>query len=89
MSLPHQAVYPMLKSDFVLGWKNIIREDYVGRSHGYTSRQTSVGTTNGAGPHNVQIFVLSPELVVLHALPGFWHPEPRRRSTRPMSSRCT
>ncbi|MEE9127297.1 MAG: hypothetical protein V3U11_09165 [Planctomycetota bacterium] len=65
----------MLKSDFVLGWKNIINERYVGRSFGYTSRQSSVGTTNGAGPHNVQIFVLSPEGVVLHALPGFWHPE--------------
>ncbi len=72
----------MLQSDFVLGWKNIIREGYVGRSFGYSSRQTSVGTTNGAGPHNVQIFVLSPELVVLHALPGFWHPEDLARELR-------
>ena len=34
-----------------------------------------VGTTNGAGAANVQTFVLSPDLVVLHVLPGFWHPE--------------
>ncbi len=72
----------MLQSDFVLGWKDIIREDYVGRSFGYSSRQTSVGTTNGAGPHNVQIFILSPDLVVLHALPGFWHPEDLARELR-------
>ena len=38
-------------------------------------KQCAVGTTNGAGGHNVQIFVLSPDGVVLHALPGFWHPE--------------
>ena len=65
----------MLKSDFVVGWRNIITEKYVGESFGYTCDQTSVGTTNGAGPHNVQIFVLSPDLTVLHALPGFWHPQ--------------
>jgi hypothetical protein len=72
----------MLKSDFVLGWRNIVNEDYVGRSFGYSPRQTSVGTTNGAGPHNVQIFMLSPELVVLHALPGFWHPKDLARELR-------
>ncbi len=75
MSLPSKAVFPILKRDFVLGWKNIRREDYVGASFGYTRKHACVGTTNGAGAHNVQIFVLSPDLVVLHALPGFWHPE--------------
>jgi hypothetical protein len=75
VSLPDDAVYPILKHDFVLGWKNIRREDYVGASFGYTKSHSCVGTTNGAGSHNVQIFVLSPDLVVLHALPGFWHPE--------------
>jgi hypothetical protein len=75
VSLPDKAVLPMLKHDFVLGWKNIRREDYVGASFGYTKKHACVGTTNGAGAHNVQIFVLSPDLVVLHALPGFWHPD--------------
>jgi hypothetical protein len=68
-------VFSKLKSDFVVGWRNIITEKYVGESFGYTCDQTAVGTTNGAGPHNVQIFVLAPDLTVLHALPGFWHPE--------------
>ncbi len=72
----------MLQSDFVVGWKNIYREDFVGYSNAYKRTQTSVGTTNGAGPHNVQIFVLSPDLVVLHALPGFWHPDDLARELR-------
>ena len=82
MSLPDDAVYPILEKDFVLGWKNIRREDYVGASFGYSKKHACVGTTNGAGAHNVQIFVLSPDLVVLHALPGFWHPEDLARELR-------
>lgn len=65
----------MLKSDFVVGWRNIIRESYVGESHGYACDQTAVGTTNGAGPINTQLVVLAPDGTVLHMLPGFWHPD--------------
>jgi hypothetical protein len=75
VSLPSDEVYPILRNDYVLGWKNIRREEYVGASFGYTKNHACVGTTNGAGAHNVQIFILSPDLVVLQALPGFWHPE--------------
>ena len=35
----------------------------------------AVNTTNGAGPHNIQIFVLSPDGTVLHCLPGYWNSE--------------
>ena len=63
-------------------WKNIKKEDFVGYSAGYSRGRCAVGTTNGAGPHNVQIFVLSPKLVVLHALPGFWHAEDLARELR-------
>lgn len=31
-------------------------------------------TTNGAGPHNIQLFVLDPDGTVLHCLPGYWNP---------------
>lgn len=65
----------MLERDFVLGWKDIRKQRFVGYSFGYKPKDSSLGTTNGAGPHNVQMFVLSPDRVVLHALPGFWHPE--------------
>jgi hypothetical protein len=64
-----------LKSDWILSWKNIVTEQYVGDSHGYSCDQTAVGTTNGAGGRNVQLFMLSPDGVVLHVLPGFWHPD--------------
>lgn len=75
MSLPEEPVFSLLRDDFVVGWQNIAREDFVGSSHGYTCEDTAVGTTNGAGPRNTQIFVLSPGGVVLHCLPGFWHPD--------------
>ena len=32
----------------------------------------AVYTTNGAGPHNIQMFVLTPDGVVLTCLPGYW-----------------
>lgn len=33
----------------------------------------AVDTTNGAGPRNLQLFVLAPDGTVLHCLPGYWH----------------
>ena len=73
----------MLRSDFEVGWCDIRRQDYVGYSAGYSYKShCAVGTTNGAGAHNVQIFVLSPDKVVLHALPGFWAPEDLARELR-------
>jgi hypothetical protein len=69
-------VFPILQSDFEVGWFDIKREDYVGYSSGYSHKgHCALGTTNGAGPHNVQIFILSSDKVVLHALPGFWAPQ--------------
>lgn len=35
----------------------------------------AVDTTNGAGPRNVQLFVLAPDGTVLHCLPGYWAQE--------------
>lgn len=64
-----------LEKHFVVGWKNNKGKKYVGSSHGYTCDQPAVGTTNGAGPRNMQTFVLAHDGTVLHCLPGFWHPE--------------
>lgn len=71
-----------LQSQWIVGWKNIITESYVGDSHGYTCEETSVGTTNGAGGRNVQLFMIAPDGVVIHALAGFWHPEDLLRELR-------
>ena len=35
----------------------------------------AVFTTNGAGPHNIQMFVLAPDGMVLTCLPGYWESE--------------
>lgn len=75
MSLPNDEVLELLKDEFVLGARNIEKDDHVGMSKGYKMTQTAVGTTNGAGGRNVQICVLSTDGTVLHVLPGFWHSE--------------
>jgi len=33
----------------------------------------AINTTNGAGPHNLQLFILSPDGRVLSCLPGYWN----------------
>ena len=72
----------LLKSDFVVGWSNIRKTDYVGYSKGYSKKHCAVGTTNGSGSHNLQIFVLAPDETVIHALPGFWSPADLARELR-------
>lgn len=73
----------MLKSEFEVGWHDIRSQDYVGYSSGYSYKShCAVGTTNGAGAHNVQIFVISPDKVVMHALAGFWAPADLARELR-------
>ena len=72
MTLPNEEVIDVLRDQFVVGWHNIKKEEFVGNSHGYRKNQTAVGTTNGAGGRNVQLFVLASDLTVLHVLPGFW-----------------
>lgn len=75
MTLPDEEVLAFLDENFVLGTKNIQKELHVGMSHGYSPKQSAVGTTNGAGGRNVQFIVMAADETVLHVLPGFWHKE--------------
>ena len=75
MTLPTDDVIQFLEGRFVLCHRNIEADKHVGLSHGYKPTQSAVGTTNGAGPRNVQFLVLAHDETVLHAVPGFWHPE--------------
>src|SRR5690349_14330752 len=75
VTLPNPEVMAMLQERFIVGARNIEREEHVGLSQGYSCSQTAVGTTNGAGGRNVQILVLAADETVVHALPGFWHAE--------------
>jgi len=73
VTLPNDDVIHYLDSRFILAHRNIEKDQHVGLSQGYKVNQSAVGTTNGAGPRNVQFLILASDETVLHALPGFWH----------------
>lgn len=75
MTLSDKDVLRVLQQSFVCGYRNISDQKYAGASGDHPTDGAAVTTTNGAGPHNVQIFLLSPEGTVLTCLPGFWAPE--------------
>lgn len=63
----------MLKDQFVCGFHDISHEKYAGASGKHRPDEQAVDTSNGAGPHNIQMFVLAPDGTVLTCLPGYWH----------------
>lgn len=67
-------MYSTLRNRFVCGYKNIYKEKFAGNSGVHPMESSAVTTTNGAGPHNVQLFILSEDGTVLHCLPGYWDP---------------
>lgn len=74
MSLSEPALINKLNSKFVAGFRDISDEPYCGLSGKHDATNPAAKTTNGAGPHNTQLFVLDPDGTVLHCLPGFWDP---------------
>ena len=74
MTLSNDAVLNVLKNQSICGFRNIKGEPWAGKSGHHDTDAPAVLTTNGAGPHNVQMFFLSPDGTVLHCLPGFWSP---------------
>lgn len=73
MSLSREPVLSKLRNRFVCGYHDIIKEPYAGDSGRHKPNETAVDTTNGAGPHNIQIFVMNADGIVLHCLPGYWN----------------
>ena len=63
-----------MKQNYVVGFQNITGVSYAGKSGKHDATAPAVVTSNGAGPHNVQLFFLSPDGVVLHCLLGYWAP---------------
>ena len=72
MSLSEDPTFSALKSKFVCGWRDIKDEPWCGVSGRYDPDNGAAWTTNGAGPHNIQLFMLSADGTVLHCCPGFW-----------------
>lgn len=73
MSLSEEPLTSILKDEFVCGTKDITGLPYAGRSGMHAVDGQAINTTNGAGPHNLQLFVMAPDGTVLHCLPGFWN----------------
>lgn len=65
----------MLQNNYICGYRNIADKGYAGASGKHQIGGNAVDTTNGAGPHNIQIFVLTADGTVLMCLPGYWHSE--------------
>ena len=72
MSLSSEPTFSLIKSDFVCGYRNIVGMPWCGDSGIHPVDGGAVFTTNGAGPHNIQIFVLNQQGMVLTCLPGYW-----------------
>lgn len=75
MSLSLDPAFSTLKENYVCGYRDITNEPYSGISGRHDTFGNAVKTTNGAGPHNIQMFVLSPDGTVLTCLPGYWAPQ--------------
>jgi hypothetical protein len=73
VSLSKEPVFSELKNHYVVGYRNIMGEPYAGNSGTHKPNGNAVDTTNGAGPHNIQMFVMNPDGTVVHCLPGFWN----------------
>jgi hypothetical protein len=74
VSLSQEPAFTTLKDHFVCGSRDISNEPYAGVSGRHEKEGQAINTTNGAGPHNLQLFMLSADGTVLNVLPGYWNP---------------
>jgi hypothetical protein len=75
VSLSQEPALSTLKNYMVCGYKDISGEPYAGMSGRHDRDGNAVQTTNGAGPHNIQMFIMSGDGTVLTCLPGYWAPQ--------------
>jgi len=68
-------MFSELKTDFVCGYRDITGEPWAGKSDSHPLDGQAYIANNGAGAHNIQLFFLTPDGVVLHCLPGYWNSE--------------
>ncbi|MBP7861755.1 hypothetical protein KA183_08750 [bacterium] len=75
MSLSEEPAFSLLKDELVCGYRDISKEPWAGYSGRHEVGGNAIHTTNGAGPHNLQTFILASDGTVLTCLPGFWAPQ--------------
>lgn len=73
MSLSSDPALSVLRDYFVCGYKDITGQPYCGVSGRHELGKQAINTTNGAGPHNLQLFVMASDGTVLHCMPGYWN----------------
>lgn len=73
MSLSRNPTLATLNRRFVCGVRDITGQPYAGMSGNHMPDEAAAIPRNGAGPHNLQLFVLAPDGTVLHGLPGYWN----------------
>jgi len=73
VSLSSDPAFSLLKKYFVCGYRDITNEPYAGVSGRHEVGGNAVDTTNGAGPHNLQLFFMEADGTILNVLPGYWH----------------
>ncbi len=73
MSLSQEPAFSVLKDHLVCGYKDISNESFAGFSGRHEVGGNAINTSNGAGPTNLQTFLLASDGTVLSCLPGFWN----------------
>lgn len=51
-----------------------MKDPYSGNSGIHPATGPAVTTTNGAGPRNLQLFIMAQDGTVVHCMPGYWNP---------------
>lgn len=51
-----------------------MKDPYAGNSGIHPATGPAVTTTNGAGPRNLQLFIMAKDGTVVHCMPGYWNP---------------
>lgn len=73
MSLSREPTLTWLRNRFVCGFRDITGEPFAGVSGHHGPEEAAIIPRNGAGPHNLQMFVLEPDGTVLHCVTGYWN----------------
>lgn len=75
MTLADERVEERLTRNFISGMQNIAKKkSYAGKSNRHLPTYDAMWINNCAGNHNIQMFFLTSDGRLLHALPGYWGP---------------
>lgn len=75
VSLSEEPAFSILKDELVCGYRDISKEPWAGYSGKHEVGGNAINTSNGAGPHNLQTFIMASDGTVLTCLPGYWAPQ--------------